>query len=287
MLSGQEQDPEALKSRLAELFYTDAYRRGKFILSSGRESSYYLDGKQIILSAEGLSLAARCLLGNLTASGLDADAVGGLSFGAAPIAAAVSAFSWHGHRSPLASFIVRKEPKQHGTQSRIEGPFREGLKTIIVDDILTTGSSLLSAAAAVREAGGRVLAAYVLVDRQEGGREAVEVQGYPLAALLTRADLELLDQRLKSKYPRLLAALESPRLNREELLEACGELRMHHPEISALAGQIIGSLPAFPSVADSFPMKAVAAVLRAVKTAGLSPGPQAARALLERFLQSG
>ncbi len=201
---------DKLREKLLLLTYIYGYRRGSFTLSSGRSSSYYIDGKQVVMTPEGLHTMAMYILTSLQEQNITADAVGGLTLGADPIAAAVCALSqtsplYH----PLNCFIVRKEAKKHGTASRIEGPFQNNLRAAIVDDVLTTGTSVLSASGAVEEAGARVSAVYVLVDRLEGGREAVLQAGYPLEAVVSRAELDQLQQWMQSLYPALFEALQA------------------------------------------------------------------------------
>jgi orotate phosphoribosyltransferase len=119
-------------------------------------------------------------------------AVGGLTLGAAPVVGGVVALS-HGRGKPVGGFIVRKEPKDHGTQSLIEGPLEPGAAVAILEDTTTTGGSLLQAVRAAEEAGAEVVQCITIVDRQEGGAEAVREAGYELTALLTIADLRSAD----------------------------------------------------------------------------------------------
>lgn len=202
-------DLHTWRENLIRLTFIYSYRSGSFILSSGRESNYYIDGKQVTMSPEGLYQTALYIITSLRQSGVSADAVGGLTLGADAIAAGVTALSHiTAGATPLPSFIVRKEAKKHGTRSRIEGPFTRGCRAVIVDDVLTTGASVLNAAAAVEEAGGRVEAVYVLVDRLEGGRENITGAGYSLNSILTRAELEAMQGLLEARYPGLTASLQ-------------------------------------------------------------------------------
>ena len=202
-------DLQAWRENLTRLTFIYSYRRGSFILSSGRQSNYYIDGKQATMSPEGLYQTALYIISSLQQSGIRADAVGGLTLGADAIAAGVTALSCTSPgAAPLPSFIVRKEAKKHGTRSQIEGPFTRGCRAVIVDDVLTTGASVLNAAAAVEAAGSRVAAVYVLVDRLEGGRENVTGAGYSLHAILTRAELEAMQEQLEARYPKLTASLQ-------------------------------------------------------------------------------
>lgn len=288
------------RDRLTRLFYVYAYTRGRFLLSSGRESDYYLDGKQVIFSGAGLSCAARLLLASMLEDGTAAaDAVGGLSFGAAPLAAAVSACSTSGGKV-YSGFVVRKESKEHGTRARIDGPFFRGIRTVIVDDVLTTGSSLLQAARAVQEEGGQVLGTYVLVDRLEGGREAVEEEGYALRSLITRADIESLDGPVRERCGALLEALEARPPRWAEVAELCRGALNGSPSRPAenLPGRPPGWLSLMELLArvgeagarspQTLPAPAgqlAAACLRAVKGSFIFPGQDSPAAVLHRLAQ--
>lgn len=116
------------------------------------------------------------------------DAIGGLTLGADPISYAISYASAQ-TASPIRAFTVRKEAKAHGTGKLIEGPFQEGDRVAIVEDVITTGSSALRAVDAVRAAGGEVLGVLALVDREEGGREALEGKGLSVTSLVTATDI--------------------------------------------------------------------------------------------------
>lgn len=202
---------EQLQQKLLRFTYIYSYRRGRFTLSSGRRSSYYIDGKQMTMTPGGLSITAQYILASLQQRDIEIDAIGGPTLGADSIAAAVTVLGGRegrGGPAPLPSFIVRKETKRHGTASRIEGPFYRGMRTIIVDDVLTTGGSVLDAAAAVEAAGGSVSAIYVLLDRLEGGSEAIGKAGYLLVAANDRSDLERLQQEMEQRYPYLSEALQ-------------------------------------------------------------------------------
>jgi orotate phosphoribosyltransferase len=179
----------AERARLLELLTRLAYEKRKVILASGRESDFYIDTKQASLSAEGHYLVGRLVLKEVRALVPDAQAVGGMTMGADPIASAVSLTSWL-HASPLPAFYVRKEPKAHGTAQWIEG--KKGLpspaQVVVVEDVVTTGASTLKAIERSRQEGLHVLGVVALVDRQEGGKEAVEAAGVPLRSLFVRSD---------------------------------------------------------------------------------------------------
>jgi orotate phosphoribosyltransferase len=177
------------RNRLLELLTQLAYERRKVILSSGRESDFYIDTKQASLTAEGHYLVGRLVLAEIRAHFSGAQAVGGMTMGADPIASAVSLTSWL-QASPLPAFYVRKEPKGHGTGQWIEG--KKGLpqpaQVAVVEDVVTTGGSTLKAIERCRQEGLHVLGVVALVDREEGGRDAVEAAGVALRSLFVRSD---------------------------------------------------------------------------------------------------
>ncbi len=172
-------DAERLLERALE---KSALRFGEFVLTSGKKSSYYFDGRLLSLDPEGAHLIAKALLPLLQQAG--AQAVGGTTLGADPIATAVALAS-HLAGDPIPAFIVRKESKGHGTKQNIEGPLPPGCKVGIVDDVCTTGGSLFHAIQAAEEAGCTVVKVVSLLDRKEGGSEEMGKQGYDFSALLT------------------------------------------------------------------------------------------------------
>jgi orotate phosphoribosyltransferase len=173
------------RKALIELVREKALKFGEFTLVSGKKASYYLDGKQITLDAQGVALVAAGFLEQL-ADQLP-DAVGGMSIGADPITGAVVALA--GTRNlALRGFMVRKEAKQHGLQKYIEGPVRPGDEVVIVEDVVTTGGSSLLAIQRAEEFGLKVRAVHAIIDRMEGGRQAFEQAGYAFHSLLTIQD---------------------------------------------------------------------------------------------------
>jgi orotate phosphoribosyltransferase len=177
------------RERLLELLTRLAYEKRKVTLSSGRESDFYIDTKQASLTAEGHYLVGRLVLAEIRAHFADAQAVGGMTMGADPIASATSLTSFL-ERGPLPAFYVRKEPKGHGTNQWLEGKksIPGGARVAVVEDVVTTGASTLKAVERVRSEGFSVLGVVALVDREEGGRQAVEAAGVPLRALFRRSD---------------------------------------------------------------------------------------------------
>lgn len=158
-----------------------ALKFGDFILSSGKKSTYYFDGRLLTLDAEGAYLVGKAVLPLVIASG--AQAVGGPTLGGDPIVAAVALTS-HLEGTPVSAFIVRKQPKGHGTRQLIEGPLEKGAKVAIVDDTCTTGSSLFHAVGAAEDFGCTVVKVIALLDRHEGGSDEFRRRGYDFSAIL-------------------------------------------------------------------------------------------------------
>lgn len=174
------------RRKLLELLRTRSLRRGDFLLSSGARSSYYIDGRKTTMSGEGQRLIGRLGLRAIHDVGWHPGAVGGLTLGADPVAYAIAHAA---EDAPLDGFTVRKQPKQHGTGQRIEGGFEAGMDVVVVEDVMTSGASAMSAVDAVREAGGRVLGVFCVVDREEGGHTRLSGEGLQLVALFTAAEL--------------------------------------------------------------------------------------------------
>jgi orotate phosphoribosyltransferase len=173
---------DAAHTRLVALLAERSARRGQFTLASGRQSTLYVDARLTTMSPDGLALIGPAALAAIERAGWAPDAVGGLTLGADPVSYAIAYASALAGR-PLRAFTVRKEAKAHGTGRLIEGPFRAGDRVVVVEDVVTTGGSALRAAAAVRAAGGTVVGVLAVVDREEGGREALEAEGLPVVAL--------------------------------------------------------------------------------------------------------
>lgn len=177
-------DQELLTALLAER----SSKKGHFTLASGRESQFYIDARLTTMSPEGLSLIGRLGLSTIQQSGWRVDAVGGLTLGADPIAYAIS-YASANSMHPLRAFTVRKEAKGHGTGKLIEGPFRAHDHVVVIEDVITTGGSALRAIEAIRSAGGTVSGVLAIVDRQEGGREALAAAQVPVITLTTAGDI--------------------------------------------------------------------------------------------------
>ncbi len=201
------------RARLLELLRQLSFERRKVILASGKESDFYIDCKRTTLTAEGHVLVGRCLLDRVRRQRPLVRAVGGLTLGADPLASAIALTSFLEYErwllrdqvegraggripdltpgiTPIDAFIVRKEPKGHGTGQWIEGrrTIPDGSRVAVLEDVVTTGGSALKAVERCRAERLEVVACFALVDRMEGGREALEVAGVPLDCLFSRED---------------------------------------------------------------------------------------------------
>ncbi len=178
------------KKRLQKLLLEKSYLKKKVVLTSGKESDFYIDAKQTTLSAEGAYLCGR-LIFDIIKNHLDPiAAVGGMTLGADPLVTAVSIVS-HIDKVPIPAFIVRKEPKGHGTKSYIEGKgnIPDGSKVAIVEDVVTTGGTLLKVIDRVEALGLKVAAVITVVDREEGGAQVLSERGYTLESIFTKKSL--------------------------------------------------------------------------------------------------
>ena len=151
-----------------------------FTLSSGRKSRYYIDCKKVTLDPEGAFLIARLVLDAIADEAVDA--IGGMTLGADPIAVAVAVVSYQEDR-PISAFVVRKDPKAHGATSYIEGNLPRGSRIVVVDDVLTSGTSTERTIGILKEAGCVIVKVLALVDRKEGGRDRLATAGYPTDSL--------------------------------------------------------------------------------------------------------
>ena len=182
--STQTPDAAAMRGRLAALLLEKSYRAGEVVLTSGRKSDYYFDCKQTALHPEGA-----WLIGNLLFDLLPADivGVGGMTLGADPLVTAVSLASYLRGR-PMPAFIVRKAAKGHGTNQFLEGlsNFAPGASVALLEDVVTTGGTLLTVIDRVQAAGLSVGAVVTVLDRKEGGAERLAERGFPLLSIFTR-----------------------------------------------------------------------------------------------------
>ena len=179
------------KNELLQILLKKSIKTGHFILASGKESDLYCDCRMTTLDARGANLIGevgwKLVKNEILPRFPEVRAIGGMTMGAVPISLAIGMYS--AADSPLGVFTVRKEPKDHGRGKRIEGNFTAGDSVIVVDDVITTGGSTIKAIDAIKAEGGKVVAAFVLVDREEGGREAIEGRGVPVHSLFTRRSI--------------------------------------------------------------------------------------------------
>jgi len=174
------------RAELLQRIKDDAVVHGRVVLSSGKEADYYVDLRRVTLAGNAAPLVGRVML-DLT-SDWDYDAVGGLTLGADPVAAAML-HAAAGAGRKLDAFVVRKEGKAHGLQRRIEGPDVTGRRVLAVEDTSTTGGSVLTAVESLREAGAEVVGVAVIVER--GAADAVAAAGLDYRAAFSLSDLDL------------------------------------------------------------------------------------------------
>ena len=175
---------------LVALLQARSVRFGDFVLASGAHSSYYIDCRLTTMSAHGQILIGRLGLAAVRAAGWLPRSVGGLTMGADPVSYAIAAASAN-DAAPIDAFSVRKEAKLHGTGRLIEGNFEAGDAVVVIEDVITSGGSALTAVAALRAAGATVLGVLAVVDRDAGGRAKIEAEGLPVVALISARELGL------------------------------------------------------------------------------------------------
>lgn len=175
------------RSDLLDLIVKSAYKEGDFVLSSGQKSSYYINCKQVTLTAQGALAVGRLLLATLPQ---DTEAVAGLTLGADPIVTAVSVISAL-ENQPIPALIVRKQPKGHGTKAYIEGvTLPSEAKVVVLEDVVTTGRSAMLAVERLRDAGYQVEQIIALVDREQGGAEFYQSEGLQFQAIFSIREIQ-------------------------------------------------------------------------------------------------
>ncbi len=179
-----------LRSRLKEILLAQSYERRNVTLASGRKSDFYFDGKQTALHPEGSYLLGQIFFEMLQKHFPEAMAIGGPTLGADPLVTAVSLVSYQA-QCPKPAFIIRKEPKKHGTGVWIEGAknLSSGMKVVLLEDVVTSGGSLLEAVDKARESQLDVIGTMTIVDREEGGLETIESKGLRLKSIFTKTEL--------------------------------------------------------------------------------------------------
>jgi orotate phosphoribosyltransferase len=185
---------DPIKSELLRLLRSKSVSHGDFVLASGGHSKYYVDCKLTTLDSKGAWLVGQAMHNLIRSAEKSLNkrivGVGGLTMGADPISLAVGMISYQiDNHKPWKTFSVRKTQKSHGQSKLIEGNFDEGDHVAIIDDVITKGESTLKAIEAVVQAGGRIAFVAVLVDREEGGRQKIEAQGYQVFPLFNKEDL--------------------------------------------------------------------------------------------------
>ncbi len=186
---------DQMKERLGEIILERSFKYSDnppFTLASGRQSNYYFNCKPTTLDPEGMNLIGTIIFDMLKDT--DITAAGGLTLGADPIANALAVISYQKGK-PIKSFIVRKDAKDHGTKSAVEGSVRPGEIVAIIDDVITTGGSTITAIEQARKAGLSVAMVITLVDREEGGRENIMKHMDNIASILTRTEIMTLRER--------------------------------------------------------------------------------------------
>ncbi|HVT87604.1 MAG TPA: orotate phosphoribosyltransferase [Tepidisphaeraceae bacterium] len=176
---------------LAKFLQQKSLKRGHFVLASGRTSEYYIDGKLTCFDPQGSKLIVEAILNEI--KNLPVDAVGGMDMGATPIVGSfVNRCAYIGKAMP--TFIVRKDVKAHGTMKLIEGNLPAPCSVVLLDDVVTTGESILKAVKAVRDKGCKVLMAISVLDRNGGARELMEKEGIPYHPLATLEDIGIVPE---------------------------------------------------------------------------------------------
>lgn len=186
---------EKMKERLGEIILERSFKYSDnppFTLASGRKSNYYFNCKPTTLDPEGMNLIGAIIFDMLKDT--DVTAAGGLTLGADPIANALSVISFQKGK-PIKSFIVRKDVKDHGTKSAIEGNVSSGEKIVIIDDVITTGGSTITAIEQARKAGLDIRMVITLIDREEGGKENILQHVEHIKSILTRTEVMELRER--------------------------------------------------------------------------------------------
>jgi orotate phosphoribosyltransferase len=173
---------------LNRLLIEKSVKRGSFILASGKSSDVYVDARLTTMSPEGMVLIGRLALAAINSRTWRPDSIGGLTMGADPVSFAISHTSAL-KGNPIRAFSVRKEAKDHGTANRIEGPFNSGDKVVVIEDVITTGKSALQAIDAIESGGGIIIGVLAVVDRQDGGTEAINARGFQVHALTRITEL--------------------------------------------------------------------------------------------------
>ncbi|NUP11342.1 MAG: orotate phosphoribosyltransferase [Polyangiaceae bacterium] len=181
---------ERERAWLIELLQTRSYEKKRVVLASGKESDFFIDCKQTVLTAEGHGLVGSLMFDAIEQTFPSCEAVAGVELGGCPLASAVSFLSFE-RGKPLAALYVRKEAKDHGSKRLVENDksLRDGLPVVVLEDVITTGGSTLKSVDKLKAVGADVLGVIAIVDRQEGGAEALKQAGLTFVAIATKRDI--------------------------------------------------------------------------------------------------
>ena len=191
-----------MRKKLIDLILSNSFKftqKPSFKLVSGEKSNFYFNCKPTSLNPEGMFLIGNLLYGLIRKeTAWKVKAIGGLTLGADPVAGAI-AYTSYVKGKPIEAFVVRKEPKKHGTMLWVEGNVKKGDKVLIIEDVITTGNSTKKAIKRAKLAGLKVIGIVALIDRQEGGKEVVERMGLPFKALLTKEEIFKVYKKKRNK----------------------------------------------------------------------------------------
>lgn len=181
---------ERQRQRLIELLRSRSYEKKKVTLASGKESDFFIDCKQTILTAEGHALVGALMFEAIEQLYPSCEAVAGVELGGCPLASAVSLLSFE-RGKPLDALYVRKEVKDHGSKRLVENDksLRKGLAVVVLEDVITTGGSTLKAVEKLKTVGTNVIGVVAIVDREEGGAEAIRAAGLSFVSIATKRDI--------------------------------------------------------------------------------------------------
>ncbi len=171
------------KSKLLDILKKEAFFKGRFILSSGKESNFYLDARLVTLSAPGAYLTGKIMFDMVKNDSIDA--IGGPTLGADPMVGAIASLSYQVGK-PIPTFIIRKTPKVHGKGQQVEGPIlKEGSTVVIIDDVATTGKAFVESIEVLQKMNVKIKKAICIIDRGEGAREALLKYNVPMESIFT------------------------------------------------------------------------------------------------------
>jgi orotate phosphoribosyltransferase len=180
------------KDALLNLLKKYSYKIGKYTLSSGQQSSYFLDCKSTLLQSDGIFLAAKVIIDIIEYSKMEPNGVAGVSLGGCPLATGVSILNHSLGNRRIDALYIRKEPKDHGTEKLVEGQLLQGKNVILLEDVLTTGGSAIKALQTLCKYGYNPIAVITIIDRREGGQDNIQqaFKNMPVISLYTIGDFQ-------------------------------------------------------------------------------------------------